>query len=170
MLGHYLLALAALGCFADASEVIYAVDSDYLALYQKQSSLPIDIGYGVFAKVDIPAGEIICEYRGPTIDATTPHYSNKKFRTRVLQNPEQNIIGDTICSMINDCVLISGANYTMDDVETFKACDREDCIPTYPGFAYNAGYTHTALGKVFIYAKTPIPADTEIFFPYGRYF
>ena len=50
---------------------IQAVDSDYLVIETKPTSLPHadEIGLGVFAKYNIPANEIICEYRGIVIDS-----------------------------------------------------------------------------------------------------
>jgi hypothetical protein len=51
-----------------ATDVVDAIESDYLLLYKAESSLPIEgIGHGVFAKSTIPANSIICEIRGPII-------------------------------------------------------------------------------------------------------
>lgn len=148
--------------------VIQATDSDYFFLYQMKSSIPLDIGAGVYSKIDILPNEIICEYRGPIIDHTIPYYSNKKFQTVGGDGKQYTIIGDTICSMINDPVLIVGNNYTAEEIEYFKSSPDFDVIPTYPGLTYNAKHTTTAMGKVFIYSTTLIPANTEIFFPYGK--
>lgn len=39
-----------------ATSPVEGVDSDYLYLFMAKSTIPLDVGYGVFAKMDIPAG------------------------------------------------------------------------------------------------------------------
>ena len=151
-----------------SSAALPATDSDYLYLYMTKSSIPIDVGLGVFAKVDIPAGEIICEYRGPMIDFDIPYSSDKKFRAGTREGRTYSILGNTICAMINDPVWVVNKTYTPEEIESFKNATTEDIIPLYPGLTYNANYVATAMGKIFIYATAFIPANAEIFFPYGR--
>jgi hypothetical protein len=153
---------------ASTERVVEGVDSDYLFLYMAQSTIPIDVGLGVFAKVDIPAGEIICEYRGPMILIDIPYVNNKKFRASTREGVQYSIIGDTICAMLNDPVHVVGSSYSAEDILSFKTSPREDIIPTYPGLDYNANFVATQMGKIFIYATVLIPAHTEIFFPYGK--
>ena len=150
--------------------VLDAFDSDYLYLYMTKSTIPLDVGLGVFAKVDIPAGEIICEYRGPMLDFTIPYTDNKKFRSVTREGKVYSILGRNICSMINDPVFVVGSSYSAEQIAAFKASPREDILPLYPGFAYNANYVHTAMGKIFIYSSAFIPAGSEIFFPYGKHY
>lgn len=144
------------------------VDSDYLFLYQAKSTIPDDVGFGVFAKMDIPPGEVICELRGPAIETTIPYMSNKKFHTVTPDGKNYNIMCNNLCSMLNDAVMIVGSNYTAEDIEYFKTSPDLNVIPTYPGFSYNANYIVTKMGKVFIYSTALIQKDTEIFFPYGK--
>ena len=50
-------------------KTISATDSDWMVIYVNESSLPVpNIGKGVFARMDIESGELICEYRGPVIE------------------------------------------------------------------------------------------------------
>ena len=142
-------------------------DSDYSFLYQKQSELPVaNIGVGVFARYDIPANELICEYKG-LIFPPNSYKGVKNFRTSVA-NEELDIVGNTICAQINDCAWISNPNYTLNDLKTIIEDDRQDSIPTIPGFPYNARYHYTAMGKVLIYSTVPIMAHTEICYSYGK--
>jgi hypothetical protein len=157
---------------SDSTEgTIDAIDSDFLFMYIAKSSLPDDqVGNGVFAKFDLPANELLCEYRGPTILGDVEYISPTKFRTTALDGTEMNIISDSICSIINDCANIVDSNFTEEDINAIKAADREDIIPTYESFEYNAKFVVTKLGKVLLYSTAPIKADTEIFFSYGRWY
>ena len=49
---------------ADTDNTISGINSDYYRVYTDTSSLGRAVGNGVFAKSDIPANTIICEYRG----------------------------------------------------------------------------------------------------------
>jgi len=126
----------------------------------------------VWAKFDLPVNELLCEYRGPAIleSAAAEYGSQNKFKTTAPDGTNLNIICDSICSVINDCANIVGDTYSGEDLFRFKTADREDIIPTYDGFSYNAHFVKTALGKILLYSTIPIKADTEIFFPYGRWY
>lgn len=147
------------------------IDSDNLFLYVNQSSLPDEsAGLGVFAKVDIPAGEILCEYRGPTSKngfATRP--SDKLFSVTTMNEIEYVIDGNNICSVVNDAVLLSAEPpYTKDELRTYLASKYRNSIPTHPGFEYNAYYNETRMGKLFLVSLTDIKANSEIFYSYGK--
>ena len=153
------------------ADTIEAIDSDYIFLYIAKSSLPTEYaGNGVWAKFDLPANELLCEYRGPAILESIEYESRNKFKTTAPDGTNLNIICDSICSVINDCANIVGNTYSEEDILRFKTADREDIIPTYDGFSYNAHFVKTALGKILLYSTIPIKADTEIFFPYGRWY
>eukprot|EP00519_Triparma_laevis_P008725 CAMPEP_0182498346 /NCGR_PEP_ID=MMETSP1321-20130603/6566_1 /TAXON_ID=91990 /ORGANISM="Bolidomonas sp., Strain RCC1657" /LENGTH=192 /DNA_ID=CAMNT_0024702387 /DNA_START=275 /DNA_END=852 /DNA_ORIENTATION=+ len=155
------------------ADKIDAIDSDKFSLYVAESSLPTEYaGNGVWAKFDLPVNELLCEYRGPAIleSAAAEYGSQNKFKTTAPDGTNLNIICDSICSVINDCANIVGDTYSGEDLFRFKTADREDIIPTYDGFSYNAHFVKTALGKILLYSTIPIKADTEIFFPYGRWY
>ena len=155
---------------AHPQEVINAMDSDYLFLDIRPTTLPFPVGNGVFAKFDIAAGEILCEYRGPVISGKTRYPSDKLFTINLPEDgmvyPYQ-IIGDNICAHINDCADILGKEYTLQDIHDLRH-NESASLPTYPGYSYNSHYVKTALGKVFIASLTNIKANTEIFFNYGK--
>lgn len=156
----------------EAGEEVQAIDSDYLTLYTSKSTIPIDhVGNGVFASVDIPAGEILCEYRGPIIEAnmSSKFQSSKKFQMKSITGESLIILGDNICSLINDPVMIVGQKYTRAQMDAIKSSPDDDCIPTYPGLNYNAFHKVTLTGKIFIVSSQLIPKGTEVFFSYGRY-
>jgi hypothetical protein len=151
-------------------EYIPALDSDFLFLEVKPSLLPVPgIGDGVFATSDIPAGEIICEFRGPIVDDDIAIDSNKGYNI-VHDGKKKKILGNTICSMINDCAAIYGAKYTAEDIKRFKESDDffESVIPPYDGYRYNAKGWWTVTGKVFVISTELIKAGTEICFSYGK--
>ena len=136
------------------ADKIDAIDSDYIFLYVAKSSLPTEYaGNGVWAKFDLPANELLCEYRGPAIlESTAAEYgSQNKFKTTAPDGTNLNIICDSICSVINDCANIVGDTYSEEDLLRFKTADREDIIPAYDGFSYNAHFMKTALGKILLY-------------------
>ena len=141
------------------------VHTDYLFMYEKQSELPVaNGGMGVFAKVDIPPNEFLCEYIGIAYTDTglAPAPSRKKYSTTVAKR-NFTINGDTLCAVINDCISLekfySDSNY-------FESS--EIATPTLPGFSYNAEARRTKMGKVLLYSKTTIKAHTEICFSYGK--
>ena len=143
-------------------------DSDYCFLFMAQSTLPVPgIGVGVFAKLDIPEGEIICEYRGQVGEPLFAPHSDKRFSSRV-ENTALNLVGNTICAYINDCAWIYNNSFTFADIDYFMRLPNEDSIPAYPGFEYNAKYAVTKMGKVFINSTKHIKAGSEIFYSYGR--
>jgi hypothetical protein len=143
-------------------------DSDYSFLYMAPSTLPVPgIGTGVFAKLDIPEGETICEYRGQIGDHSFDPSSDKRFAIRI-DGTLRSLIGNTICAYINDCTWIHNNSFTFADIDYFMRLKNEDSIPTYPGFEYNAKYVITKMGKVFIHSTKFIKAGSEIFFSYGR--
>lgn len=151
---------------------IPAVDSDYLFLEVKPSLLPVpDVGVGVFAKSDIPAGEIICEFRGPTVDDDIAIVSNKGYNI-VHDGKKKKILGNTICSMINDCAAVYDVKYTTEDIKRLKESKDffESVIPPYDGYRYNAKGHWTVTGKVFIISTELIKAGTEICFSYGKWY
>lgn len=151
------------------SSPIYATESDFLFLYMNASSLPGVEGYGVFAKYDIPPDEIICEYRGSAIENTIYVKDVKIFATKV-NGQVYRVIGDTICSYINDCAHVYGSNYTFEEIAAMYSAEAgEDSIPTFEGYEYNAVSEHTKMGKVLIKSVRPIKAGEEICFSYGRY-
>ncbi|CAM9831269.1 unnamed protein product [Ectocarpus fasciculatus] len=146
------------------------MDSDYLHLDIRPTTLPFPVGDGVFAKFDIPSGEILCEYRGPVIMGSTRYPSDKLFTINLPEDgvmQPYHIIGEGICAHINDCADILGKQYTLEDIQELRY-NESASLPTYPGYSYNAHYLKTALGKVFIASVTDIKANTEIFFSYGK--
>lgn len=125
---------------------------------------------GVFAKVEIAANEILCEYRGATIPSDQPFNSNYIYSSKKVTGEQFNIVPDMnkpICAIINDCALIVGNNYTTAELDAYESNDTL-IMPTYPGYAYNARPMFTAMGKVFIISNEAIPAGAEIFYSYGN--
>ena len=152
-----------------AEHTITAIDSDFLFLEIRQSSLPIDnIGLGVFAKTDIAANEILCEYRGAVISASVSYKSKYVFQTYTSDGQAISIIPDMnkpICAYINDCVNTLSGEYTPEELLALEQAGGD--FPNYPGFAHNAHPTMSAMGKVFITSTTVIKANSEIFYAYG---
>lgn len=152
----------------EADEII-AVDSDFLFMEIKKSSLPIQsVGMGVFAKTDIPANEILCEYRGNVIPEEIHVHSDYVFSATTITGDLIKIIPNKdmpICAYFNDCSSILGHNYTVGELAAIEA--HNSSFLTYPGFSYNAAPQLTRMGKVFIVSTTPIQAGQEIFIAYG---
>lgn len=150
---------------------IPAVDSDFLFMRIAKSTLPFEgAGVGVFAKVDIPAGEILCEYRGATIPNDVQFESNYIYSSKKYTGEGFHIVPDMkkpICAYINDCVLITGSNYSTQELDEFENDENKE-MPTYPGYIHNAQPFYTAMGKVFVTSKTNISAGSEIFYKYGN--
>jgi hypothetical protein len=160
-----------IGAPLSSSYGIAAVDSDFLFLYVAPTSLPYaGGGVGVFAKVAIPKGEILCEHRGAVLPASVAYQSDYSFTITTAVHQSVNIIPQHgkmgICAFFNDCVKVIGSNYTteqLDDMQrTYKA------LESYPGFEWNAAPLSTGMGKVFVMATKPIPAGSEIFYSYGN--
>jgi hypothetical protein len=135
----------------------------------KKSSLPFEeVGQGVFTKVPVFKNEIICEYRGAVIPSDIPFKSDYIYHTRTADGNLIHIVPDMnkpICAFINDCVKILGSNYSTAELNAIETTGGE--LPTYDGFKHNAFTMYTKLGKIFIVATEDIPADTEVFYPYG---
>ena len=81
-------------------------------------------------------------------------------------NARLTIIGDGICSVINDPVYLLGNRFNQQQMEAFES--ETEQIPLYAGLSYNARYVITRLGKVFIAAIRDIEAGEEIFYSYGN--
>lgn len=149
--------------------LIPAIDSDYLYLYTAPSTLPIEgIGMGVFARYAIPAGTILCEYRGPIIASHVTYQSNKVFEVAGLDGLGYKIIGTNICAYINDCAMVT-YKYSREDLDAIFSQPNYDTIPTYPNTSYNARYDQFSKGKIFIVSNRDIAQDEEIFYSYGKY-
>jgi hypothetical protein len=160
---------------------VNGVDSDLLMLYIDQTSLPyVSIGKGVFAKYDIPEDEILCEYRGMVIGH---EYRLKQgiMLDKVMRVPGPDgvdlfMVGDGVCATINDSARITVLDeygnhvvpYSDEELDWFEASTDVNCIPTHPGYSYNAWYDiRKATGKVFVRSLVNISAGSEIFAPYG---
>ena len=137
----------------------------FFLLYTKQSTLPIDgIGLGVYAKDVIYTNNIICEYRGPIIsenDKKKFPYNDKFFNIEV-DNKGYSILGEGVCSMINDCsnslqLLLSN------DTLVYESNDPSTCYDNYKYYARAIGLGY----KVFIMAIRDILPGEEIFFSYS---
>lgn len=70
-----------------------------------------------------------------------------------------------ICAYFNDCVKILGSNYTAQELDKLE--QKRGNLPTYDGFKHNSVALATDMGKIFVVATEDIPAQTEIFYPYG---
>ena len=154
------------------TEVLYnAVDSDYFMLYQTNSSLPIkNVGSGVFAKYDIPAQSIICEYRGPIVSASDYAKIKGNDKAYSITGPDGSdykILGDNICAYINDCTAALNRPYTIDEWKFVNNSDYRPGIPCIDNYSYNADPLYHKSGKLFVIALRNILKDEEIFFPYG---
>ena len=155
------------------SENINALDSDYVFLDIRETTLPLPqsagLRQGVFAKTDIPASEILCEYRGAVITASIEFKSDYSFTTADINGERITVIphsNKAICSFINDGAHIIGANYKEADLAAIEAGTLK--ISTYPGAEYNTRALATKMGKIFIVSSKFIPAGAELFFSYGN--
>jgi hypothetical protein len=150
---------------AAAEGLLSGTDSDYMLLRTGSTSLPFASGEGVFAKRDIPASTILCEYRGPVI---LKQYSNQILDDKKLDieidGVDYIIVGNTLCAKINDCANILERKQVLDDLGNEDMT--VDFIP-YEGYTYNSViYAH--YGKMFIVSTKDIKAGEEIFSSYGR--
>ena len=160
-------------------EPIVGYESDYLVLYTNTSTLPLkSVGIGVFAKYDIPENEIICEYRGVAID---PEHrlkvpSDKYFYIRTANGQPYALLGNSLCSLINDAAHIVQEDaegditipYTEQQLDQFEQSSDADVLPTYANYRYNAQYIQANTGKIFIVSLVNITAGEEIFYSYGK--
>lgn len=144
------------------SFTIEAIDSDYLLLNIAKSTIA-SAGMGVFAKKLIPKDSIICEYRGPILDVVSQSklpYNDKFFGIR--HNGQDFIIlGEGVCSMINDCSnaieLLHQNSSLLNEMQDPSRC--------YDNLSYNS--MALSMGtKIFIFSTRDILPDEEIFFPY----
>jgi hypothetical protein len=149
---------------------IVAVDSDFIFMEIKPSTLPIEkAGMGVFSKIDIPAQEILCEYRGAIISADIHYDSDYTYSSKSSTNELISIIPDMdkpICAFINDCVVASTDAYTDTELDEIENNQRQ--MKIHPGFAHNSAALITKMGKVFIVSSQDIAKGQEIFFAYGN--
>jgi len=157
-------------------------NSDYIFLYTDASTLPhLSEELGVFAKTDIPRGEIICEHRGKIVrpEFLLDNPDAETFTTYLPSDgTEALIVGNEVCAYINDAAHIvdgidaDGKVRTPYSTEYLVAVSAEEefyALPPTPGFAYNAKFHRTQMGKVFILSTHDIKAGEEIFFSYGVY-
>ena len=126
-----------------------AIDSDYFSLQTAPSSIPAISGLGVFAKRDIPAEVILCEYRGAILprDEGLKVPSDKSVFLKI-EEKDYVLVGDGICAMINDCRDVNKGH--------------QEC---HDGFHHNARVM-TLHSKVFIVSNRPIRAGEELFWDY----
>ena len=174
------LILHILCSFSSTPGTIDGWDSDYLFLSVQQSTLPIHTaGEGVFAKLDLEANDIICEYRGVAIDPVFEQHfvSDKFFNVRTNDGTDWRLIGQSVCSKINDAAAILTYNssgllsvpYTFEDIQRFDDMNIVEAIPTFPGYEYNARSFAQGNGKIFVVATKNIRKGEEIFYAYGTY-
>ena len=117
--------------------------------------------------MNILEGQVICEYRGPIISSEQFHlYSNhnKLFDIYDYNGDSYKIIGNNICSYINDCTIALSRNYTVDEYENIN--HEEYMTQCFDNYSYNARY-HREQSKVFIISTRDIMQGEEIFFSYG---
>eukprot|EP01041_Mallomonas_annulata_P005251 gene5251-10505_t len=155
-------------------QTVSAVDSDYLSIEKRPSQLPISTaGDGVYAKVLLLKGSIICEYRGPIIadkDFLSLAKNDKMFSIIGPDNEKYHIVGENICAYINDCTASLDRVYSNTEVETIESSDTSGSsgVSCFPGYSYNAvALSHNQSGKLFIVADRDILPGEEIFYPYG---
>ena len=156
----------------EEGQSIAACDSDYLLLFRKQSTLPIEnSGEGVFAKADIPANTIICEYRGPLInskDSPRVKGNDKLFAVTGVDGEKYEILGENVCAYINDCSAVLKRPYAIEEFVEFSkdTSDKDPGIACFDGYSYNAMAVSNN-GKMFVAANRIINAGEEIFYPYS---
>lgn len=131
-------------------------DSDLLILDVRPSLIP-NGGLGVFSKIDIPKETILCEYRGPIFNSKVQSQSNRDMDL----NNDLFISGNSIASLINDCVLVK--EYSQDEINLMKDTKK---IPLHFLRDHNCIPFRT-LSKVFIVATRDIKMGEELYFFYG---
>jgi hypothetical protein len=156
-------------CSESESNIVAAVDSDFLFLEMKQSSLPVaNAGLGVFSKVDIEKDQILCEYRGAVIPNNVPYKSNYVYGSTMIDGSNILIVPDMdkpICAFINDCVNALDNVYQPEELYMYNQTMKN--LPNYSGFEHNAVALSTSMGKILIVSSLAIPAGSEIFYSYG---
>jgi hypothetical protein len=143
-----------------------AVESDFLFLEMRPTSLPGVQGYGVFTKTDLPSGELLCEMRGPIVAHDAPINSDKLYTlysSLSSQNPIKLIVTN-LCAYVNDCIDLNKVNFTIINGSVYVY---ETEPPTFDGFKYNTVDAVTKMGKVFLSSAMNIPAGSELCFFYG---
>jgi SET domain-containing protein len=145
------------------------IHSDNLYIEKRTSLLPIkNAGIGVFAKMNISNGTIICEYRGPII--SEEYFPMLIDNDKLLDVPnsdgkEHKIIGNNICAYINDCTSALNRSYTLHDIEIINNGSMQ--INCFDNYNYNSKYIVTREGKAFVIAIKDIIKGEEIFSSYG---
>ena len=154
------LLVVVLGALIEAGKVAKKkeLNSDTLLLYTKKSSLPRNIGDGVFARKDIPVGSIVCEYRGNIVAMNDPmtQLSDKVMGLNVA-GVDYAILGDNICAIINDAANVLD-NPRFDGMGEY--------LP-YRGFDNNCEMVGN-FGKLFYVSTRDIEKGEELFVSYGR--
>ena len=85
-------------------DTFQAIDSDYFLLNTAPSSIPAIQGLGVFAKTNIPAEQIVCEYRGAILSREEGiKVASDKSVFMEFRDKKYVLVGEGICAMINDC-------------------------------------------------------------------
>lgn len=151
-----------------------AKSSEYISLYEAPSLLPVaNIGVGLFAKYDIPAGTMICEYRGDKTYFYPTEIQSDKFSGLLNSRNRQWIsIGVCPCACSNDAAHVVGRTYSRKEYSNIL----EDqfvgiltSMPTMPGFSYNSlrGTMYEDNVKSFIIAIKNISAGAEILNHFG---
>jgi hypothetical protein len=148
-----------------------AVDSDYFLLYRQNSTLPIEnIGSGVFAKYNIPAGSIICEFRGPIVAAEVISKMVDNDKVHDTTGPDglmYKILVDNVCAYVNDCTAALHRPYTVEEWHAVNNSNYGPGVPCIDNFSYNSYPMFQLSGKVFAMSTREILAGEEIFYPYG---
>ena len=138
-------------------------DSDEVFLYIDKSSID-NAGNGVFAFKTIPNNTILCEYRGQVVDKVAWNrlpYSDK-FAVIYVKNESYHILGQGLCSTINDCFntieLLQSNASLMEERNHHGQC--------YKGLTHNS--TPVQIGKKLFYiAIREILPGEELFVNYG---
>jgi len=153
----------------------FRINSELLLLYAAPSTLGGDVGRGLFARVDIPAGTILCEYRGLVMDASDPSVSEYSFSIASAEIGQKVITAIpsvdsdrfmqrySLAMYINDCVSLHD-NYTENDIDNILSGEME--LPLLHGCSYNAVPQREG-SKVFAVATVDIKRGEEIFFSYS---
>ncbi|AYV82446.1 MAG: SET domain protein [Hyperionvirus sp.] len=132
--------------------------------YVKISSIP-GIGLGLFAKVDIKAGQIIAEYKGKLIHPRTKN--NTKGGVITFKDGYKLLCYvDDLASCTNDCV-----DYPKFQRKLIASLESDEAFyKRYPGTNINASLDlkqDEMPYRAFLVAYTDIPKDQEIFCHYG---
>lgn len=165
----------------------YAIDSDYLLLEERPSLVP-GAGQGVFAKFNMKAGDMICEYRGPVIKKYNKEGEEVKVDSSYvwfITDPEGDdayIMGSNICAKINDClhILNNNAILNKDFLDRWEALyDRygprledgrmwlPEGLQCVPETGHNVKVVEMG-SKVFLLAARDIVEGEELFVFYGH--